>query len=100
MIGWPAFQTKDGQTYDRAWAPGPTRISPRQQTETVQKLGGVVQRQLQTMLYARATGAAPPAPPTEYAMVAAVQAGGQAWVEILAGIDVNPASLNLPPVSP
>lgn len=100
MIGWPAFQTKDGQTYDRAWAPGPTRIPPRQQTETVQRLGGVVQRQMQAMLYARATGAAPPGPATEYALVAAVQAGGQAWVEILAGIDVNPASLSLPPVSP
>ncbi len=100
MIGWPAFQTKDGQTYDRAWAPGQTRIPPRRQTETVQALGGVTQRQLQTMLYARSTGAAAPAPTTEYAMVAAVQDGGQAWVEILAGIDVNPASLNLPSVSP
>jgi hypothetical protein len=100
MIGWPAFQTKDGQTYDRAWAPGQTKIPPRQQTETLQSLGGVTRRQLQTMLYARATGAAPPAPSTEYALVAAVQDAGQAWVEILAGIDVNPASLNLPSVSP
>jgi hypothetical protein len=100
MIGWPAFQTKDGQTYDRAWAPGQTKIPPRQQTETVQALSGVTRRQLQTMLYARATGAAPPAPSTEYAMVAAIQDEGQAWVEILAGIDVNPASLNLPSVSP
>jgi uncharacterized protein DUF2491 len=100
MIGWPAFQTKDGQTYDRAWAPGQTKIPPRQQTETLQALGGVTRRQLQTMLYARATGAASPAPSTEYAMVSAVQDGGQAWVEILAGIDVNPASLNLPSVSP
>jgi Protein of unknown function (DUF2491) len=100
MIGWPAFQTKDGQTYDRAWAPGQTKIPPRQQIETVQALGGMTRRQLQTMLYARATGAAPPAPSTEYAMVAAVQDGGQAWVEIFAGIDVNPASLNLPSVSP
>jgi hypothetical protein len=99
MIGWPAFQTKDGTTYDRAWAAGPTKIAPRQQTETVQTLGGMTQRQLQTMLYARSTGAAPPAPPTEYALVAAVQDGGQAWVEILAGIDVNPASLSLPSVS-
>jgi hypothetical protein len=100
MIGWPAFQTKDGQTYDRAWAPGQTRIPPRQQAEMVQALGGVTRRQLQTMLYARATGAASPAPSTEYAMVSAVQDEGQAWVEILAGIDVNPASLILPSVSP
>jgi Protein of unknown function (DUF2491) len=99
MIGWPAFQTKDGQTYDRAWAPGPTRIAPRQQTETIQTLGGMMRRQLQAMLYARGTGAAPPAPATEYVMVAVVQDGAQAWVEMLAGIDVNPASLSLPPVS-
>jgi hypothetical protein len=100
MIGWPAFQTKDGLTYDRAWAPGQSSVPPRQQTETIQTLGGVTQRQLQTMLYARATSAAAPAPSTEYALVAAVQEGTQAWVEISAGIDVNPASLSLPPVSP
>jgi hypothetical protein len=99
MIGWPAFQTKDGMTYDRAWAPGPTKIAPRQQAETIKTLGGVTQRQLQTMLYARSTGTAPPAPSSEYTMVAVVQDEGQAWVEILAGIDINPASLSLPSVS-
>jgi hypothetical protein len=52
------------------------------------------------MLYAGPTGAAPPAPSSEYVMVAAVEDGSQAWVEIHAGIDVNPASLTLPPVSP
>ena len=62
MIGWPAFQTKDGKNYDRAWGPGQTKIPPRQQTETVQALGGVTQRRLQAMLYAasdrrRAAGA-------------------------------------------
>jgi hypothetical protein len=98
MIGWPAFQTKDGKTYDRAWAPGQSRIPPRQQTETLQALGGVTQRRLQVMLYAGRTGAAPPAPQDEFVMVAAVEDGGQAWVEIHAGIDVNPASLTLPPV--
>ena len=46
------------------------------------------------------TGAAPPAPPSEYVMVAAVEDGGQAWVEIVVGIDVNPASLTLPAVPP
>jgi hypothetical protein len=100
MIGWPAFQTKDGKNYDRAWAPGQTRIPPRQQTETVQTLNAVAQRRLQTMLYAGPTGAAPPAPPSEYVMVAAVEDGGQAWVEIHVGIDVNPAALTLPPVPP
>jgi hypothetical protein len=98
MIGWPAFQTKDGKNYDRAWAPGQTRIPPRQQTETVQTLNAVTQRRLQAMLYAGPTGAAPPAPPSEYVMVAAVEDGGQAWVEIHVGIDVNPAALTLPPV--
>jgi hypothetical protein len=47
------------------------------------------------MLYGAATGAAPPAPPTEYILVAAVEEGPQAWVRIAAGIDVNPASLSL-----
>jgi hypothetical protein len=53
---------------------------------------------LQAMLYAAATGVAPPAPASEYVLVAAVDDAGQAWVEIHAGIDVNPASLTLPPV--
>jgi hypothetical protein len=47
------------------------------------------------MLYAAPTGAAEPAPPTEYILVSAVEAEGQAWVEIAAGIDVNPATLSL-----
>ena len=98
MIGWPAFQTKDGKNYDRIWGPGQTRIPPRQQNETVQMLNGVAQRRLQAMLYAGPTGAAPPAPPSEYVMVAAVEDSGQAWVEIHVVIDVNPAALTLPPV--
>ncbi|NUB13213.1 hypothetical protein GAY28_11085 [Azospirillum brasilense] len=40
-------------------------------------------------------GAADPAPRTEYVLVAAVEDGGEAWVEVRAGIDVNPASLSL-----
>ena len=52
------------------------------------------------MLYARATGAAPPAPQGEYVMVAAIEDAGQAWVEIVVGIDVNPAALTLPAVPP
>jgi hypothetical protein len=98
MIGWPAFQTKDGKTYGRAWAPGQTRIPPRQQVETLQALGGTTQRNLQAMLYGGPTGAAPPAPPHEYILVAAVADRGQAWVEIHAGIDINPAALSLPAV--
>jgi hypothetical protein len=96
MIGWPAFQTKDGKTYDRVWAPGQTRIPPRQQIETLQALGGTTQRMLQAMLYGGPTGAAPPAPPHEYILTAAIEDRGQAWVEIHAGIDINPAALSLP----
>ena len=98
MIGWPAFQTKDGKTYGRVWTPGNAKVAPRQQAETLQTLGGTSQRSLQVMLYGGPTGAAPPAPASEYVLVAAVEAGGQAWVEIHAGIDINPAALTLPAV--
>jgi hypothetical protein len=98
LIGWPEFQTKDGKTYARAWSPGGSRVDPRQQTETVQDLRGSSQRQLLAMLYAGPTGAAPPAPSTEYVLVAAAQEPGSAWVEIHAGIDINPAALTLPAV--
>jgi hypothetical protein len=47
------------------------------------------------MLYAAGTGQAAPAPATEYILVSAVEEGGRAWVEIRAGIDINPASLSL-----
>ena len=50
------------------------------------------------MLYGAPTGGAPPAPETEYILVSAVEAAGQAWVEIDAGIDINPAALQLPGV--
>jgi hypothetical protein len=50
------------------------------------------------MLYGGPTGAAPPAPDTEYILVAAINDGAQAWVEIHAGIDVNLAALTLPSV--
>lgn len=104
MIGWPAFQTKDGQTYGRAWAPGDRKVPPRQIAETIQALGGTEQRRLQSMLYGRQTGAAAPAPQVEYILVSAVEStgnqatGNQAWVEIHAGIDVNPAAISLPAV--
>jgi hypothetical protein len=47
------------------------------------------------MLYAASTGAPAPAPETEYILVAAAEASGRAWVEIHAGIDINPAALSL-----
>jgi hypothetical protein len=95
MIGWPEFQTKDGQVYSRIWAPGPQRIAPRQFDEAIASAGAPETVRNQSMLYARPTGAAAPAPPTEYILVSALQRPGQAWVEIRAGIDVNPAALTL-----
>ena len=98
MIGWPQFQTKDGKLYDRVWSPGQTRANPRAMTETIEDLSGTTTRKLAAMMYGAATGAALPAPATEYVLVAAVDAAGEAFVEIHAGIDVNPASLDLPSV--
>ena len=99
MIGWPSFQTKDGKTYGRVWAPGNSRVPPRKMDETLQFVDHVEQRQLQMMLYGGPTGGTPPAPQTEYILVSAIEATGQAWVEIDAGIDINPAGLTLPSVS-
>jgi hypothetical protein len=98
MIGWPSFQTKDGKMYGRVWAPSDSRVPPRKMGETLQFVDHVEQRQLQMMLYGGPTGGAPPAPQTEYILVSAIEATGQAWVEIDAGIDINPAALTLPSV--
>jgi hypothetical protein len=95
MIGWPVFQTKDGKAYARVWAPGDTRISPRVLTETIESLAGTRTVTSRAMLYGAPTGAADPAPATEYIMVAAVEDGDRAWVEIRAGIDLSPATLQL-----
>ncbi|WP_448191945.1 DUF2491 family protein [Azospirillum sp. sgz301742] len=95
MIGWPEFQTKDGKLYARQWAPGTARVAPRDLTETRTDTAGERTRHLHAMLYAAPTGAAAPAPETEYILVAAVEDAGQAWVEVHAGIDVNPATLSL-----
>jgi hypothetical protein len=96
MIGWPEFQTKDGKLYARAWSPGSEPVPPILLDEMVEVLGGVRQKRSQAMLYAAPTGARPPAPETEYILVSAIQEGNAAWVEIHAGIDINPASLSLP----
>ena len=98
MIGWPQFETKDGKTYDRVWAPGSARVEPRQQVETVQGTTGTMERKIQAMLYGARTGSAPPAPAVEYVLVCAVEQGDEAWVEVYAGIDINPAALTLPAV--
>lgn len=99
MIGWPQFQTKDGKLYDRVWAPGSERIEPRALEETVQDLKGSSSRKLASMLYAGPTGVPSPAPEHEYILATAVDEGGQAWVDIHAGIDINPAALTLPSVA-
>jgi hypothetical protein len=95
MIGWPDFETKDGKVYGRHWAPGSGPVEPRAMPEAIEELGGTRQRQAQAMLYAAPTGAAAPAPQVEYILVAAVEEAGRAWVEIRAGIDINPTSLAL-----
>jgi len=94
-IGWPAFQTKDGKTYGRVWSEGSTRIQPIAFDETITRTSGVARRRHQAMLYGAATGGAPPAPSTEYVLVAAVEEAGGAYVVIHAGIDINPAALDL-----
>jgi hypothetical protein len=94
-IGWPQFQAKDGRLYDRVWSPGSARVPPRRLEETMTTAEGTQVRTLQAMLYAAPTGARPPAPATEYVLVAAVEAAGQAWIDICAGIDINPAALSL-----
>jgi hypothetical protein len=44
------------------------------------------QRQMRAMLYGAATGGTTPAPASEYVLVSAIDAAGQAWVEIDAGV--------------
>jgi uncharacterized protein DUF2491 len=95
VIGWPEFQAKDGKVYTRLWTQGDARVTPRVLTETLTNATGTTSRERQAMLYAAPTGAAAPAPQTEYMLVAAADQGGQAWVEIHAGIDVPVGMLQL-----
>ncbi|MBP2314662.1 DUF2491 family protein [Azospirillum soli] len=95
MVGYPQFQTKDGKLYDRQWNPSAARIAPVVFDETVTDHRGSRTRRLSAMLYAAGTGATDPAPTTEYVLVAAVEDSGSAWVEVRAGIDINPATLSL-----
>ncbi|WP_162008593.1 DUF2491 family protein [Thermochromatium tepidum] len=97
LIGWPEFQTKDGQLYRRLWSPGETRLEPYVLRETLDTTDGteIEPCRQQAMLYARATGAQPPAPMTEYLLVAANEQGDAAWVSLHVGIDIPVAGLNL-----
>lgn len=95
LIGWPEFQTQDGKVYARLWAPGSGRTAPRVLVETIEGTAAPRTRREQSMLYAGPTGLAAPAPEIEYILVAAVEQDGQAFVEVLAGLDINPAALTL-----
>ncbi len=94
-IGWPDFKTKDDKLYQRIWAPGPSKTAPQVLTETLKSVDGQTTRTHTAMLYGAPTGAAEPAPQSEYILIAAVEAGGAASVQVLSGVDVNPAALSL-----
>jgi hypothetical protein len=96
MIGWPEFQTQDGKTYARVWSPGGSKVEPRMLLEQIDDGTGTLREvRHEAMLYAAPTGAAEPAPATEYVLVQTTEDGGRAWVEVWSGIDLNPASLGL-----
>ena len=95
MIGWRDFQTPDGKTYERAWSPGPKRVAPVKFHESEDSAKGLTLSSYECMLYRAGTGLEAPAPTVEHLLVSVVERDGQAWVEIAAGIDVNPASLSL-----
>ncbi len=95
MIGWPEFQTQDGKLYQRVWSPGHGKVMPLDLVEQIATEEGSETIRLKSMLYAAPTGLAAPAPTTEYILVSAVERQGQAWVELRAGIDINPATLEL-----
>ncbi|UPG72858.1 YjfK family protein [Roseomonas gilardii subsp. gilardii] len=95
MIGWPEFQTKDGRRYSRLWQPGTQPVPPRELRESLETTAGTRERRCLAMLYAAPTGAPTPAPQTEYVLVQSIEEGNAAWVEVRAGIDINPASLGL-----
>jgi hypothetical protein len=95
LIGWPEFETKDGRRYGRVWAGGEHKVPPRHLYETRRGASSEGLRTHQAMLYAAPTEAPAPAPPTEYILVAALEEGRAAWVEVHAGIDVSIGALNL-----
>lgn len=96
MIGWPQFETKDGKSYSRLWVDGQQRVPPRDIAETLETVSGVERCRQQAMLYSRDTGAAAPAPTTEYLLVATMERDDAAAVTLHVGIDLDPASLQLP----
>ena len=96
MIGWPEFETKDGRLYQRVWARGHERVTPRLIREALEMAGGARgHSEQQSMLYARRTGADAPAPESEYLLVSAIEQGDAAWVVIHVGMDVPIEALQL-----
>lgn len=95
MLGLPEFRTPDGTAYLRAWASGTKRVEPIAFSETMESTDGYETGDYRMMLYRRDTGLKDPAPEVEYLLVSVIESGGEAWIEVATGIDVNPASLGL-----
>jgi hypothetical protein len=92
-IGYPCFDAK-GTLYQRVWSPGETRVAPLSFDETVEQADGSRGKaEHNAMLYARAiTG--PGGQAWEYLLVSAVQsADGNAWIDLMLGIDLLPAAV-------
>jgi hypothetical protein len=92
-IGFPVFEDKDGVRWDRVWMPGEATVDPVEATETITTAAGTATRTISMMLYARDTGAAPPAPSREYLLLSSVREGADASILIHVGIDVGSSSL-------
>jgi hypothetical protein len=92
-IGYPSFDAK-GTLYQRVWSPGDTRIAPLWFEEQVDQADGSHTSVEHTaMLYARLVEA-PGGPTWEYLLVSAVQAAdGNAWIDLMLGFDLLPASV-------
>jgi hypothetical protein len=92
MIGWPIFQTQDGQTWQRVWGSGGGRAQPIVWTETRESLDHQASRDLSAMLYTRL---ADDRATQLFLLIAAADTGAESWVELHVGIDLNPVSLRL-----
>ena len=93
-IGFKDFTfDKDGSTFGRVWSPGPDHVQPRLFEEEIEEAGGKRTVTSYSMLYARETGAAAPAPQIEFVLLSSIKERGV--VEIWTGVDVNTAGLGL-----
>lgn len=94
-IGYPTFEAK-GRLYQRLWNPGRTRVAPLELVETVERAdGGRGRAELNAALYGRPV-ATPGGELTEYLLVSAVRTeDGNAWVDLMLGIDLLPSSVTV-----